>query len=424
MKALLFILFAIPLSFFYTHAENSNKLELKLTVENGFLPECRETSGITWLNGSADENRYLLVKGLPSQWINPKIGQIYINLMQLICQGIPAGKFPETMLKGGAENLFIEIDTAYLTEKPIKCAVNLACGEDENGDTWFVIDSDNNLDFENDSIFKFDKSISFLNMTPEDLAKNIRNVTIERYANSKMSSERIPLLILNDENLNEICYSIPLHMATTWIVNSKKYNLTVEFTDRDESKLFIKTNPLGGINLTCMKGDFFDIEGKTFKFNGVNILKRTLNLEEVIEKTKQNSTQIGYMAIPIKGKDFTTGQEYSLESFKGKYILLDFWGTWCGVCLHEMPELQKAYDTLDKNKFAILGIVRDNPDALAKYLKEKNLAWPQILSNRENDIIKDYNITSYPTTFLISPNGIMMGKDLKMAEIIKLISKP
>jgi len=424
MKTFLLIFFAIPLSLFFAHAENSNSLELNLTVENGFLPECRGSSGIMWLNGSADDNKYLLVKGLPSQWINPKIGQIYFNLVQLISQGIPTGKFPETMLKEASENLFIEIDTAYLTEKPIKCAVNLACGEDENGDTWFVIDSDNDLNFENDSIFKFDKSFSFLNMTPDDLTKNIRDITIERYVNSKMSSERIPLLILFDEFLNETRYSIPLHMATSLNINSKKYNLTVEFKDIDNSDLFIKSNPLGVTNITCSKGEIFEIEGKTFKYKDVNSMKRTLNLEILEDKSNLKSTQTGYNAIPFKGKDFKTGQEYSLESYKGKYVLLDFWGTWCGVCLHEMPELQKAYATLDKNKFAILGIVRDNRDALAKYLKENNLAWPQILSDRENDIINDYNITSYPTTFLISPNGIMMGKDLKMAEIIKLITEP
>lgn len=281
MRTFLLILFVIPFSLFFAHAKNSEKLELNMTLVDGFLPERSSSSGVTWWDDLSEDKQYKQVTNIPSEWKNPKNAQIQINLMQLIYQGVQNGKFPKELLKDASDNLFIEIDTTYLTEKNIRCCVSLAFGKDEKGNTLYVIDADNNQNFENDSVFMIDKSFDYRILSTEELFKHTKNVTIERYANSRLDTEFLPLLIFYDENLGEINYSIPLHMATSWQVNSQKYDLTVDFSDRDDSDLFIKSADSDKTKISCQHGELFEIEGKTFKYNGVNVLKRTLKLEEV-----------------------------------------------------------------------------------------------------------------------------------------------
>jgi thiol-disulfide isomerase/thioredoxin len=97
---------------------------------------------------------------------------------------------------------------------------------------------------------------------------------------------------------------------------------------------------------------------------------------------------------------------FSDKSNEGKWIMLDFWGTWCHPCRAEHPDLQKFYDNTVLTKpdnIALLTIACfDQEEKVTAYMKEKNLSFPVALA--DNTIQKSYNVSSYPTKILISPN--------------------
>ncbi len=82
-----------------------------------------------------------------------------------------------------------------------------------------------------------------------------------------------------------------------------------------------------------------------------------------------------------------------MGDFKGKYLFIDFWATWCKPCVEQMPELASLYGKVDTDRVAFLGIVgEDRPDRLKKFLQKKPTAWPQIFSDTTNRLVEAYNI--------------------------------
>lgn len=104
-----------------------------------------------------------------------------------------------------------------------------------------------------------------------------------------------------------------------------------------------------------------------------------------------------------------------LSDYRGRYVLIDFWGTWCGPCLGEVPHLKAAYESYDRDQFDILAVAYDDPEALRVFIEKENLTWTQIIQQEEDSTMRDildvYRITGYPTTFLVDPEGVIVARE-------------
>lgn len=109
------------------------------------------------------------------------------------------------------------------------------------------------------------------------------------------------------------------------------------------------------------------------------------------------------------------GKLLSLDDFRGKFLLLEFWATWCAPCVSELPAfraLRQAYR--DDPRFAIVSLSLDErPDALDHLVKDAELAWPQALLGPDSPIAAAYGATAIPATFLIGPDGRIVDRDLR-----------
>ncbi len=109
------------------------------------------------------------------------------------------------------------------------------------------------------------------------------------------------------------------------------------------------------------------------------------------------------------------GKVLSLDDFRGKFLLLDFWATWCAPCVSELPALRALREAYrGEPRFAIVSLSLDeNPDALARLAKDAGLAWPQALIGPDSPIAAAYGATAMPATFLIGPDGRIVERDLR-----------
>lgn len=107
------------------------------------------------------------------------------------------------------------------------------------------------------------------------------------------------------------------------------------------------------------------------------------------------------------------GETLSLEKYRGKIVLLDFWATWCGPCLAEMPFVKSTYQKYKNQNFEIIGISSDQDlNQLTTYLETNGITWPQYYDNG-NQISNLYQVQAIPTTYLIDNKGIIRYANLR-----------
>ena len=118
------------------------------------------------------------------------------------------------------------------------------------------------------------------------------------------------------------------------------------------------------------------------------------------------ATQVGKQAPSIRTNATIDGSVFDIKDLKGKYIIIDFWGTWCGACIAGMPEMQ-AFRNKHKDKVDILGIAKDRSiDVWRSFVKEKKMDWPNVFNGTDDEnYVELFSVQGYPTKVLIDLNG-------------------
>lgn len=137
------------------------------------------------------------------------------------------------------------------------------------------------------------------------------------------------------------------------------------------------------------------------------------SLQSRIEGVK--STQVGMTAPELKTTSTVNDTPFDLTSLRGKYVMLDFWGMWCGPCMREMPtvaEYQKKYE----GQLVVVGINSgDKKDRIQKFVAEKGYGWQQLMNQRESatdNFVTRFNVIGFPTKFIIDPEGKIVKRFL------------
>lgn len=363
-----------------------------------------------------------------------------LNPMQFYYQNYRNGIYSrDFFLERAKKRKWVLNDTLTLTSKIVKNYYSIAVGFDSNHNPKYVVDANGNDDFSDDELTTLIKSVS-----ASEMAKFSKKVAVEYFDGVSIMQEYINLFPSiqpwSKDGSIELGNSFPQYRYSRIISEGKSFLVCSEGYTLNNSIFIIPDQPnfvAFGRDAEIKRNQLVKIGDLMYRFAG-----NTQNMDKITLKREGNesdinadsmvlekkpiyiSERIGMTAPDIMGRNIQDGSIISLKSLKGKYVFLDFWATSCGPCIREFPIIRKAFDMYSSDQLIIFGVCEDNyRGKLSSFLKVKGVTWPTIIKTDSTTVTNDYNISSWPTNFLISPDGIILKTHIRGESLLTILEQ-
>ena len=214
------------------------------------------------------------------------------------------------------------------------------------------------------------------------------------------------------EQLNDSAFNAQLNLEYKQLLNERTQKQQQYVRDHPDSYFSV-------VALSESVSSDFDVEEIEPLFLSIDEKYRETFPGKAFAQRIEAAKTIG---IGKKAPGFTQndpdGNPVSLSDYLGKYVLLDFWASWCGPCRQENPNLVKAYAAYKDKGFEILGVSLDNKDgkeAWVNAIEKDGLTWTQVsdLNSWNNEVARSYGVRAVPQSYLIDPQGVIVAQNLR-----------
>lgn len=438
----LFILLILVLV--YGCKTNTNTLIVSMTKAKGYGPFIMHQGILPDLAIIGEDTTGIIY---PKKYKTISLRNFHIQKSQYLFYKYKNGKYPKSRFLDYCS--INNIDTTRLSRSYVDESILIGIDRTKDSSIVALIDTDNDEDLSDESLLFYKKFDS-----PEEEVKAIDSlptikVKIEYYDGTKIIEKKIDLLInpykghLKLSGLLEeapfLAVSISGYFSGTVEIKDKKYpiavindNLSLNY-NRKNTRILLSLKPNELLQKTKSDasvykiGDILNINGVDIKFISITSNGEKLTIQ-ILGKNRDNiGLNISNIAPNFVWKDLSNN-DFDLFSLRGKYVLLDFWGTWCTPCLKEIPNLKEAYKKFKGSNFEMVSIAIDkDAQSVKAYIGKNRMSWIhlfQALSDTSKEAPGQvFKVKRFPTTILIDPNGKIIAKDLRGEELIKILGK-
>jgi peroxiredoxin len=339
----------------------------------------------------------------------------YLDYDQVIYQAYKRGDMPFSFLQKVIQKW--GVDTLKCTPRTITCFARAIVAIRGN-DWYYILDEDANGDLQNDKPIK-------LTRTGNKLISNKKhNLIFEQFVDGKVQRGATQIIVTGaskaEGEFRRLHYQYLEKREGSFAWSNKKYELSLEanfnqFNYTENVEIRVKDLENGTVQGPFKKGDYFTLSNELLFVEEVKKDGSAITLSSMPARDNYQSLQKGFFA-PIFSGATLNSETVSLADFKGSYTLIYFWNSSCAASTMRLestinPILAKINGSSTKLK--VLGVALDFPENVQSYIKAKKLGWPQIVASANGTIKRLYQISHYPTIYLIDPTGKVLENSLE-----------
>lgn len=365
---------------------------------------------------------------VPEGLVNGEVIHGILDTYQYVSQGNSEGFIDSAIYQ--RNSLLIKEET--ITDEWVDVIVTVAVGEDEDGRT-LVYSEDENGKFDSENPVYFEPTTVEFQENVFEVMEAIITPDYEFYNGSEAEkfTQKASLMYLTDMGFESLQLYYEKLRFGTWTVNDQTFDVALIAESappyRKEPYTYFYVDMNGDGQFDIMEDGVeaypvtepFNIAGESWEITGIAMDGSQIIIDKSEADVNPKVALRAGTEAPLFEAETIAGEMLRLSDLKGKYVMLDFWGTWCGPCIEALPVLKEAYKKYGGENFEIVGIANElDREKFEQFVERETITWPQIpeIYEQDDEIQEMYSVNSYPTYYLLNPEGKIVEYGLALSD--------